>query len=98
MIPPYPAAQTCFSRRQRGETHSLAEDCKKLITAKLGTTAEHALDVFTPAVGAFVDASVDTNAWIVKLADPLVKRLRWQNVRGLGIVTITGVLLRSDSE
>jgi cleavage and polyadenylation specificity factor subunit 2 len=29
----------------------------------------------------------------VKLADPLVKRLKWQNVRGLGIVTVTGMLL-----
>ncbi len=80
------------------ETLSLAEDCKKLITAQLGASVEHALDVFTPPVGRSVDASVDTNAWVVKLADPLVKRLKWQNVRGLGIVTITGILLRSDPD
>ena len=80
------------------ETLSLAEDCKKLITAQLGASVEHALDVFTPPVGRSVDASVDTNAWVVKLADPLVKRLKWQNVRGLGIVTITGILLRSDAD
>lgn len=80
------------------ETFSLAADCKKLLSAQLGSTAENAVDVFTPEIGVSVDASVDTNAWIVKLADPLVKRLKWQNVRGLGIVTITGLLVRSQSE
>src|SRR5690606_25837583 len=39
-----------------------------------------------------VDASVDTNAWTLKLSDALVKKLRWQSVRGLGIVTVTGRL------
>ncbi|KAK0713065.1 beta-lactamase-like protein [Lasiosphaeria miniovina] len=76
------------------ETLTLAADCRKLLTAKLGTTSDgHAVEVLTPAVGATVDASVDTNAWVVKLADPFIKRLRWQNVRGLGIVTVTGLLL-----
>ncbi|KAK0725370.1 beta-lactamase-like protein [Lasiosphaeris hirsuta] len=75
------------------ETYALANDCKKLLGAKLGTSEEHAVEVLTPAVGVTVNASVDTNAWIVKLADPLVKRLKWQNVRGLGIVTVTGLLL-----
>ncbi|KAK4218346.1 cleavage factor two protein 2 [Rhypophila decipiens] len=70
------------------ETLELAEECKKLLSAKL----EQGIDVFTPAVGTTVDASVDTNAWVVKLADPLVKRLKWQNLRGMGIVTVTGVL------
>ncbi|KAK1757272.1 cleavage factor two protein 2 [Echria macrotheca] len=75
------------------ETLSLAADCKKLLGAKLGTSEEQAVEVLTPGVGVTVDASVDTNAWVVKLADPLVKRLKWQNVRGLGIVTVTGMLL-----
>jgi len=75
------------------ETLALAADCKILLSAKLGTSDEHALDVLTPAVGVTVNASVDTNAWVVRLADPLVKRLKWQNVRGLGIVTVTGLLL-----
>jgi cleavage and polyadenylation specificity factor subunit 2 len=78
------------------ETLALAADCKKLLTAHLGE-AEPAkstvVDVFTPTIGATVNASVDTNAWVVKLADPFVKRLKWQNVRGLGIVTVTGLLL-----
>ncbi|KAH8888662.1 hypothetical protein GQ53DRAFT_826322 [Thozetella sp. PMI_491] len=80
------------------ETLALAEDCKKLISAQTGASADQTLDVYTPAVGVTVDASVDTNAWIVKLADPLVKRLKWQNVRGLGIVTVTGILLRPDPD
>jgi cleavage and polyadenylation specificity factor subunit 2 len=49
-------------------------------------------------VGSTVDASVDTNAWAVKLTDSLVKRLRWQNVKGLGIVTLTGRLAATAAE
>ncbi|KAB5518732.1 beta-lactamase-like protein [Coniochaeta sp. 2T2.1] len=75
------------------ETLALAADCKKLLAAQLGTDQESAIDVFTPKVGVSIDASVDTNAWVVKLADPLVKRLKWQKVRGLGIVTVTGLLV-----
>ena len=88
----------------RDETLSLAADCKKLLSAQLGeggssngstsADAKHAVEVLTPAVGDTVNASVDTNAWVVKLADPFVKQLKWQNVRGLGIVTVTGQLLR----
>ncbi|KAK7419562.1 hypothetical protein QQZ08_010812 [Neonectria magnoliae] len=73
----------------REETLQLADDCRKT----LGTNGDRAVDVYTPEVGVSVDASVDTNAWVVKLADPLVKKIKWQNVRGLGIVTITGQLL-----
>ncbi|KAG6012586.1 hypothetical protein E4U43_007723 [Claviceps pusilla] len=76
-----------------GETTSLAEDCR----AALGMDGDKAIDVFTPGIGTWVDASVDTNAWVVKLADPLVKKLKWQNVRGLSIVTISGQLLATSS-
>lgn len=76
----------------KDETLALAADVKKLLTAQ-STGTETAIDVLTPAVGTTVDASVDTNAWQLKLADPLVKGLKWQNVRGLGIVTVTGLLL-----
>lgn len=77
------------------ETMALATDCKKLLGAEI-TTADNGTttaEVLTPGVGVPVDASVDTNAWVVKLADPLVKRLKWQNVRGLGIVTVTARLV-----
>ncbi|PHH77949.1 hypothetical protein CDD80_7572 [Ophiocordyceps camponoti-rufipedis] len=74
----------------REETTALAADCR----AALGLEgSDKAVDVFTPEVGVWVDASVDTNAWIVRLADALVKKLKWQKVRGLSIVTISGQLL-----
>lgn len=73
----------------REETMALAADCR----ASLGADGEREVSVFTPEIGVSVDASMDTNAWVVKLADTLVKRLKWQNVKGLGIVTISGQLL-----
>ncbi|KAF7876709.1 hypothetical protein EAF04_001793 [Stromatinia cepivora] len=72
----------------KDETLALANDCRKL----LGSTKEKLVDVYTPEIGVIIDASVDTNAWAVKLTDSLVKQLRWQNVKGLGIVTLTGRL------
>ncbi|XXH01990.1 hypothetical protein Hte_008354 [Hypoxylon texense] len=68
------------------ETLTLASDCEKLLT-------EGSVSIYTPRVGAIVDASVDTNAWVVKLAPALVKQLKWQNVRGISIATVTGRLL-----
>lgn len=76
----------------KDETLALASDCRKLLAAQFGTSEENSIDVFAPEIGVTVDASVDTNAWIVKLTDSLVKRLRWQHVKGLGIVTLTGRL------
>ncbi|KAF5713118.1 Cleavage factor two 2 [Fusarium mundagurra] len=81
---------------ERDETLSLAEDCRRALGGDSGNAdagSERSADVYTPEVGVVVDASVDTNAWVVKLADPLVRKIKWQNVRGLGIVTITGQLL-----
>ncbi|KAK2043531.1 RNA-metabolising metallo-beta-lactamase [Colletotrichum somersetense] len=75
------------------ETSALAADCKKLLAQQSGASEESGIDVYTPAMGTWVDASVDTNAWVVKLADSLVKKLKWQNVRGLGVVTVTGQLV-----
>ncbi|KAI8962099.1 beta-lactamase-like protein [Daldinia sp. FL1419] len=69
-----------------GETLTLASDCKKLL-------AEGSVSIYTPNVGVTIDASVDTNAWVVKLAPSLVKQLKWQSVRGLSIATVTGRLL-----
>ncbi|KAF2457391.1 cleavage and polyadenylation specificity factor subunit 2 [Lineolata rhizophorae] len=73
-----------------GETLSLASDCRRLLGS--GDSAEGGIDVFTPTIGQVVNASVDTSAWTVKLSKSLVKRLHWQNVRGLGVVAITGRL------
>ncbi|KZF21756.1 hypothetical protein L228DRAFT_239702 [Xylona heveae TC161] len=79
------------------ETSTLADDCRKLLSARLGASAEIGLDILTPIVGQAVDASVDTNAWVVKLSDTLVRRLHWQSVRGLGVVTVTGRLEAKES-
>lgn len=75
------------------ETLSLAEDCRKLLNSSDNSNAKAtAADVITPTIGTSVDASVDTNAWTIKLTQSLFKRLRWQNFRGLGIVTVNGRL------
>ena len=75
------------------ETSSLAHDCKDLLSVKDHDTGEPAaVDIFMPKVGDTVNASVDTNAWVVKLTRDLVKRLHWQNVRSIGVVTLTGQL------
>lgn len=76
----------------KDETLSLASDCRKLLAAQMGGSEESIVDVYAPEIGMTVDASVDTNAWVVKLTDSLVRRLRWQHVKGLGIVTLTGKL------
>jgi cleavage and polyadenylation specificity factor subunit 2 len=73
------------------ETNELAEDCRKVLNASSGDIA-NMVDVFTPTVGTVVDASVDTNAWTVKLTRDMVRKLQWQKVRGLGVVAITGRL------
>jgi cleavage and polyadenylation specificity factor subunit 2 len=74
------------------ETLALASECRKLLAAQIGSESASTIDVYTPEIGAVINASVDTNAWVVKLTDTLVKRIRWQKVKGLGIVTVTGRL------
>jgi cleavage and polyadenylation specificity factor subunit 2 len=82
----------------RDETLALAQDCRKLLAAKSRGGGDKPIDVYTPVIGSTIDASVDTNAWAIKLSDGLVKRLRWQNVKGLGIVTLTGRLVANAAE
>ncbi|KAJ5709514.1 hypothetical protein N7493_010848 [Penicillium malachiteum] len=79
------------------ETAALAAECKKLLAAKAGvdvsaSAAEGAAIIFTPGNGEVIDASVDTNAWMVKLSNNLVRRLNWQHVRSLGVVALTAQL------
>jgi cleavage and polyadenylation specificity factor subunit 2 len=77
----------------KNETQALAHDCKTLLAAKEGEIGgEPIVDIFTPSIGEVIDASVDTNAWTVKLSRGLVKRLHWQNVHSMGVVTLTGEL------
>ncbi|KAG9235309.1 beta-lactamase-like protein [Amylocarpus encephaloides] len=91
LIPLIQPRKLIFTCGYKNETLALAADCRRILAAKIGGD-ETAIDVYTPEIGVWVDASVDTNAWAVKLTDTLVKRLRWQNVKGLGIVTVTGRL------
>lgn len=76
------------------ETTALATECQKLLAAKSGmdVSAADSAVIFTPVNGEVVDASVDTNAWMVKLSNNLVRRLKWQHVRSLGVVTLTAQL------
>ncbi|KAI4168030.1 MAG: hypothetical protein LQ343_006737 [Gyalolechia ehrenbergii] len=75
------------------ETEYLASECRqKLVSASSEDLESISNNVFTPVNGQMVNASVDTNAWTVKLSSALVKRLRWQNVHGLGVVTLIGHL------
>ncbi|SLM37091.1 Cleavage and polyadenylation specificity factor subunit 2 [Lasallia pustulata] len=75
------------------EAATLAEECKQKLLAHITGSVEAASDdVLTPIIGQTVGASMDANAWTVKLTEALVKRFRWQNVRGLSVVTLTGRL------
>ena len=81
------------------ETKDLAEGFrKKLNTQAVGSDGQKSDFVFVPSNGEFVDASIDTNAWIVKLSETIVRRLHWQNVRGLGVVTLMGYLAASTAD
>ncbi|KAK0114039.1 hypothetical protein ONS95_014280 [Cadophora gregata] len=75
----------------KDETLALAVDCRKLLVAQLGSS-ESAIDVYTPEIGVVVNASVDTNAWAVRLTSALVKQLTWQKVKDLRIATVTARL------
>ena len=75
------------------ETAWLTNECKQKLRPKTGNSNGNGMnDVFSPFIGETVSASMDTNAWTVKLSEGLVKRLHWQNVRGLSIVTLMGQL------
>ena len=75
------------------ETRYLAQDCRSKLHLEMNRKTEgEDNSIFMPAVGQMVDASVDTNAWIVKLGEALTKQLHWQNVKGLGVVTLAAQL------
>ena len=73
------------------ETRYLADDCKQKLNAQSKEAATEIL-VYTPTDGEVINASVDTNAWTVKLSEALVRRFRWQDVKGMGVVTLVGQL------
>ena len=82
------------------ETTGLASEMRRLLGSRNedGEEEEGGAEVFAPQVGESVDASVDTNAWVLKLGSGLVKRLVWQDVKGKGVVALSGRLLPYEDE
>ena len=75
------------------ETKFLADDSRQKLKIEALDDSGKSVDfVFTPSNGQTVDASVDTNAWTVKLSEALVRRLHWQTVKGRSVVTLMGHL------
>ncbi len=75
------------------ETRFLADDSSQKLKIEVVDDSGKNVDfVFTPSNGQTIDASVDTNAWTVKLSEALVRRLHWQNVKGRSVVTLMGHL------
>ncbi|PHH59578.1 hypothetical protein CDD81_2843 [Ophiocordyceps australis] len=93
LIPLIQPRKLIFVGGNEQETLALAADCR----TALAVEGDKTVDVFTPKVGDRIDASVDTNAWAVKLAEPLVKKLQWQKVRGFSIVAVSGQLVAAAS-
>ena len=87
LIQPQKLILTCGSE---SDTAWLADDYRK--KKSRSATGDKNVGAFTPANGETIDASIDTNAWTVKLTHMLTRQLHWQNVRGLGVVTLTGHL------
>jgi len=82
---------------KREETKYLAEFYreKAALSSRGGSTGT---DVFFPQVGHTVNASVDTNAWLVRLGNFLCRGLKWQNARGLGVVHVMGRVAPEEEE
>ncbi|KAK3058299.1 hypothetical protein LTR09_001377 [Extremus antarcticus] len=70
------------------ETRLLADTCRAVENGKAVG------EIFTPVDGDVVDASVDTNAWTVKLTRQLVRRLNWKDLGTdkPSIAAISGIL------
>lgn len=92
LIPLIDPKRLILTSGTKEEVDTLAADCKTLLKVSDKDAESDSANILTPAIGETVDASVDTNAWIVKLSRNLVKKLHWQNVRNMGVVTVTGQL------
>ena len=96
LLPLIKPRKLIFVGGEEVETTKLADLIRESLNATTDTA--NAIDVYTPAVGTMIDASVDTNAWTVKLSRSMMRNLRWQNVRGMGVVAITGRLAAATLE
>ena len=93
LIPLIGPKKLIFTGGSSRETAALASDCKELLGMKsAGVEDELSAEVLTPTQGQTVDASVDTNAWVVKLTRNLARMLNWQAVKSIGVVALQGQL------
>jgi len=93
LIPLIGPKKLIFTGGNASDTLALASDCKELLGMKVvGAEEEPSTEIFAPLEGQSIDASVDTNAWVVKLSRELAKALHWQNVKNMSVVTIQGQL------
>ena len=76
------------------ETTVLANECRQ----RFKSTSGGSDGVLTPVNGERVSASMDTNAWTVKLSRGLVKKIQWQEVRGVEVVTVMGRLVTTSED
>lgn len=90
LIPLIAPRKLILTGGRRGETAFLAEECRKMLASTRLNQDDTSEFVFHPANGTSIDASVDTNAWTIKLTQALYRRLQWQRIRNLGVVTIDG--------
>lgn len=73
------------------ETALLKANCERMLAADVDShKSSRASEIFAPAPRELVDASVDTNAWSIKLSTALLRSLQWQQVRSLGLATVSG--------
>ncbi|KAI9653276.1 MAG: hypothetical protein M1831_006111 [Alyxoria varia] len=78
------------------ETTSLLSESQKVL--EKSSSSKKPTDYFAPTIGSSVNASIDTNAWTIKLSRPLLKTLKWQDIRGLGLVTMNAQLSSDDPD
>jgi cleavage and polyadenylation specificity factor subunit 2 len=72
------------------DTSFLANECRQKLMQSDASQSTQVL--FTPFNGETVEASMDTNAWTVRLSDALVRQIHWQNVGKLDVMTLAGRL------
>ena len=92
LIPMIKPRKLILTGGEEEETLSLAKDCRNLLAKDSSAESARQINIYTPTSGITVDASVDTSAWTVKISHALFKNLHWQNVRKLGVVTLSGQL------
>ena len=74
------------------DTRRMKDDCTRILSGQKGKMDDtsHATITYAPETGERIDASVDTNAWSLRLSRTLLKGLTWQKYRHLGVVTVDG--------